>query len=252
MKRKTLISMIAILGMVALLLGACSGTATPTGQQPVQVVSVSGPLPPINPGGPNVEVTLKNVSGEPVVSLTASLGVSRAGPSNTPFILSFDVTSSNPLLPSNSISSRLTLIGGSFADNTSYPLKIEGKLQSGGTFAYTEQVQIESPSVQNPDPWPGVPVYRDSKNPIRTRANETFSIVLPPAPLFGWGWQNNDLSAFSLLETKAVPGSGNEPNPYGPNAFLFKALRIGTFQIKLYVPSKPPQQTESFNIVVNP
>ena len=107
-------------------------------------------------------------------------------------------------------------------------------------------------TVQNPGPWPGVPVYRDSNSPIMTRVNETFSIVLPPAPLFGWGWQNKDLSAFSLLETKTVPGSGNEPNPYGPNAFLFKALETGTFQITLYVASKPPQQLESFNIVVNP
>ena len=238
--------------MVALLLGACSGTATTTGQQPIQVVSVSGPLSPINPGGPNVEVTLKNVSSESVVSLTASLGVSRAGPSNTPFVFKFDVTPSNPLLPSNSISSRLTLIGGSFADSISYPLNIEGELQSGGTFAYTEQVQIESPSVQNSDPWPGVPVYRDLNSPIITSVNGTFAIILSPAPLFGWGWQNNDLSAFSLLETKAVPGPGNEPNPYGPNAFLFKALKVGTFQIALYVPSKPPQQLESVNIVVNP
>jgi len=86
MKRKTVVLMIAILSMVALLLGACKGTATPTGQQPIQVVSVSGPLPPINPGGPNVEVTLKNVSGDPVVSLTASLEISRVGPSNAPFV----------------------------------------------------------------------------------------------------------------------------------------------------------------------
>jgi hypothetical protein len=107
-------------------------------------------------------------------------------------------------------------------------------------------------AVQNPDPWPGVSVYRDSNSPIMTRVNETFSIVLPPTPLFGWGWQNKDLSAFSLLETKTVPGSGNEPNPFGPNAFLFKALKIGTFQITLYVPSKPPQHLESFDIVVNP
>ncbi len=252
MKRKTLISIIATLSTVALLLGACSGTTTPTGQQPIQVVSVSGPLPPINPGGPNVEVTLKNVSDESVVSLTASLEVRRMGPSNTPFVFNFDVTPSNPLLPSNRISSSLTLIGGSFADNISYPLNIEGKLQSGGKFAYTVQVQIESPSVQNPDPWPGVPVYADSNSPIMTRVNETFAIVLPPASLFGWGWQNQDLSAFSLLETKTVSGPGNEPNPFGPNAFLFKALETGTFQITLYVPSKPPQQLKSFNVVVNP
>jgi hypothetical protein len=252
MRKKSLILGIFILIVVALLLEACSGTATPTGQQPIQVVSVSGPLPPINPGGPSVQVTLKNVSSEPVVSLTAGLGISRAGPSNTPFIFNFGVTSSNPLLPAASVSGKLTLIGGSFVDNVSYPLTIEGKLQSGATFSYAKQVQIESPLAQNPDPWPGVSVYRDSNSPIMTRVNETFSIVLPPTPLFGWGWQNEDLSAFSLLENKTVPGSGNEPNPYGPNAFLFKALKTGTFQITLYVPSKPPQQLESFDIVVNP
>jgi len=85
-----------------------------------------------------------------------------------------------------------------------------------------------------------------------TRVNANFSIVLPPAPLFGWGWQNKYLSEFSLLETKTIPGLGNEPNPYGPNAFLFKALETGTFRITLYVPSKPPQHLESFDIVVNP
>jgi hypothetical protein len=107
-------------------------------------------------------------------------------------------------------------------------------------------------AVQSPGPWPGVPVYTDSNSPITTRVDETFSIALPPAPLFGWGWQNQDLSAFSLLETKTVPGSSNETNPFGPNAFLFKALQTGKFQITLYVPSKPPQQLETFDIVVNP
>jgi hypothetical protein len=252
MKRKPLILGIVILTVVALLLGACNGTAAPIGQEPIEIVSVSGPLPPINPGGPIVQVTLKNVSSEPIVSLTASLGVSRAGPNNTPFVFNFDVTFSNPLLPDANVSSKLTLIGGSFADNVSYPMVIEAKLQSGATSSYTEQVQIESPPAENTNPWPGVSVYRDSNSPIMTRVNETFSIVLPPAPLFGWAWQNNDLSAFSLLETKTIPGSGNEPNPYGPNAFLFKVLETGTFQITLYVPSKPPQQSESFDIVVNP
>jgi hypothetical protein len=107
-------------------------------------------------------------------------------------------------------------------------------------------------AVQNPDPWPGVPVYKDSNSPIITRVNETFAIILPPAALFGWGWQNEDLSAFSLLETKTVTGPGNEANTFGPNAFLFKALKTGTFQIILFVPSKPPQHLESFDIVVNP
>jgi predicted small secreted protein len=252
MKRKILILVIAILCLAAMLLTACTKTSSTTGQQPIEVVSVQGPIPPLNPGGPVVEITLKNVSGEPVVSLQASLGITRAGPSGAPFAFNFNVTTSNPLLPDTTISNTLTLIGGEFSDNVSYPLTIEGKLKSGPEFLYTRQVQIESPDVQNPDPWPGVPVYNDSNSPIISRVNETFSIVLAPAPLFGWGWQNQDLSAFTLLETKEVPGPGNEPNTFGPNAFLFKALETGTFQITLYVPSKPPQQTESFNVVVNP
>jgi hypothetical protein len=114
-------------------------TPTATNQQPIEVVSVSGPLQPINPGGPIVEITLKNVSSEPVISLAATIELGRT------FTFNFDVSASNPLLPDKSISSRLTLIGGGFSDNVSYPLTISGTLQSGATFAYTKQVQIVAP-----------------------------------------------------------------------------------------------------------
>ena len=90
MRRFLLVLGIIVLSLSALLLGACSATptattttptttatTTPTGQQPVAVMSVSGPLTPINPGGPLILVTLQNVSSESVVSLTANLGVNR-------------------------------------------------------------------------------------------------------------------------------------------------------------------------------
>jgi hypothetical protein len=137
--------LVIALSMAAMLLGACAGPATTTDQRPIEVVSVSGPLPPINPGGPVVEITLKNVSSEPVVSLTASLGISRAGPSSAPFAFDFDVTPANPLPPAASISDKLILIGGGFADDVSYPLTIEGKLLGGAAFSYTEQVRIVKP-----------------------------------------------------------------------------------------------------------
>jgi hypothetical protein len=97
---------------------------------------VSGPLQPINPGGPIVEITLKNVSSENIISLSTEIELGRT------FNYSFDVSSSGPLLPANSISSRLTLIGGGFSDTDSYPLTINGTFQSGATFSYIEQVQI--------------------------------------------------------------------------------------------------------------
>jgi hypothetical protein len=252
MKIKTLILIIAVLSTTAVLPSACTPASTTTSKPPIEVVSVLGPVPPFNPGGPVVEITLKNVSGKPVVSLNATLAIVRTGPSNTPFIFNFDVTPSNPLLPDKTIGSKLTLIGGGFSDNVSYPLTIQGSVESGTEFSIITPVQIASPRLQITGPWPGVPVYTDSNIPIITGLNETFSITLPPAPLFGWGWQNSDLTAFSLVETQTIPGLANEPNPYGPNAFLFQALKSGTFQITLYVPSKPPQQLESFNIVVNP
>jgi len=122
-------------------------TPTPSlqNQQPIEIISVLGPLQPINPGGPIVEITLKNVAVEPVVSLTATLELIRS------FNFDFDVTSSNPLLPGKSISAKLTLIGGGFNDSISYPLTINGTLQNGATFDYIKQVQIvESPNKYMP------------------------------------------------------------------------------------------------------
>jgi hypothetical protein len=131
---------VVILGIIAMLLVACAEPATtPSNQQPIEIVSVLGPLKPINPGGPNVEITLRNVSTESIVSLTATLELNRT------FIFEFNVTSSNPLLPAKSVSATLTLIGGGFSDNISYPLRLEGILQNSATFAYTKQVQIMEP-----------------------------------------------------------------------------------------------------------
>jgi hypothetical protein len=123
-------------------------TSFPVDSQPVEVVSVSGPLQPINPGGPIVEINLKNVSALTIISLSADIELGRA------FNFNFDVSASRPLLPDASISSRLTLIGGGFSDTASYPLTISGQIQSGGTFSYSRQIQITPPpaSVTSPPP----------------------------------------------------------------------------------------------------
>ena len=111
-------------------------------QQPVEIISVSGPLQPVNPGGPTVEITLKNVAAEPVVSLSASLELNR------PFNFDFDVSPSNPLLIDESVAARLALIGGGFSENISYPLVISGTLKSGVTFTYTSQVLVVAPQTK--------------------------------------------------------------------------------------------------------
>ena len=107
-------------------------------QQPIEVISVLGPFQPFYPGGSTVEITLKNVSIEPVVSLTAIF--TGLGPREYNFV--FDVNSSNALLSDGIISDKLSLVNGAFSNNITYPLTITGTLQDGVTFSFTQAVPI--------------------------------------------------------------------------------------------------------------
>jgi hypothetical protein len=116
-----------------------SPTSTTSSQQTIQVISVSGPLPPINPGGPIVEISLKNVGLQAVVSLSATLEAGR------PFVFSFDASPSIPLLQNQTTSKRLTLIGGGFSSDTLYSLTVNVVLQDGSAQTFTQQVRITAP-----------------------------------------------------------------------------------------------------------
>src|SRR3989304_1356615 len=142
-KRLACIIVTSIL-LTATLLAAPVSTCHPVSasqdQEPIEIVSVLGPLGPPNPGGPAVKITLKNVGVEPVISLTATLEVGES------FDFIFDVTPSNPLPPNRSTSATLTLIGGGgFTSNGSYPLTINATLQNGTNFVYTKLVQLVKP-----------------------------------------------------------------------------------------------------------
>ncbi len=132
------ISLIFTLAAVTVFVGgaACNGRS----QNPaVEIISVTGPIPPFTPGGPAVEITLKNVSAEPVTGLTATLVAGRS------FDFNFEVAPSSPLMPNGSLSSKINMIGGGFDDTAMYPLTIKATLQSGTTAVYTQQVQIKAP-----------------------------------------------------------------------------------------------------------
>ncbi len=130
---------------ISLVLVSCSATTTAQNKQPIEVVSVTGPLQPFTPGGPTVEITLKNVSNEPVISLTAFfVEFTEPGPHD----FDFAVTSASPLFSAKSISDTLTLINGGFGNNTPYHLTITGTFQNGATFTYTTQVEIVEPPAQ--------------------------------------------------------------------------------------------------------
>lgn len=113
-----------------------STTTIPANPEMIEVVSVRGPLAPINPGGPNVEITLKNVTNLPVTAISAMLQLNQA------FNFTFDVSSANPLFPGKTVSVRLTLIGAGFSDTASYPLVVNGVLQDGQIFSLNKQIQI--------------------------------------------------------------------------------------------------------------
>jgi hypothetical protein len=152
LSRKLLLSIVSIMALVVML--GCGSTQSPTStptptptttnQQPIEIVSVLGPLAPFNPGGPTVEIILKNVSTTPIVSLTATLGLGGVGHPTAPgsFTFTFDVTALHPLLPGRSVSDTSTLIGAGFSDSASYPLTITGTMENGATFTYTKQVHI--------------------------------------------------------------------------------------------------------------
>jgi len=96
-------------------------------QQPIEVVSVSSPYKPgdtITPAGPKIEITLKNISNEPVISLTALL--IEEGGFNSPWTFNFNVALVNPLLPGQSTSVTNILIGGGFGGGIPYSLAITG------------------------------------------------------------------------------------------------------------------------------
>jgi hypothetical protein len=117
---------------------------TPQNQQPIEITSVLGPIGLPNPAGPIVEITLKNLGVEPVISLAATLKVSSA--SGIPFDFTFDdVSPLNPLQPDGSTSDTRCLIGGGFSSNEWYFLKIHVTLEDGAEFVYTERVQIAAP-----------------------------------------------------------------------------------------------------------
>ncbi len=103
--------------------------------QPVAIVSVmdtyrSGQT--VNPGGPEIEITLRNVSQEQVVSLDAL--IEERG---RQYSFDFSVTSSRPLAPGRLASARRVLIGGGWGDGVTYSVNVSGTLQSGLTFSFS-------------------------------------------------------------------------------------------------------------------
>jgi hypothetical protein len=137
-------SIILTATLLAVTVSSCHPVSASQNQEPIEIVSVLGPVRPFTPAGPAVEITLKNVGVEPVISLTATLEVSTVVGTSVDFTFD-DVSPSHPLQPNRSTSATRCLIGGGFSNNDSYPLTINATLQNGAKFVYTKLVQIVEP-----------------------------------------------------------------------------------------------------------
>jgi hypothetical protein len=102
--------------------------------QPIAVVSVLDTYKvgqTVNPGGPSIEITLKKVSTEDVVSLAVALEER-----GREFNFDFDVSPSHSLAPGKTTSARQILIGGGWGAGIAYSLAISGTLRSGAGFSF--------------------------------------------------------------------------------------------------------------------
>ena len=102
----------------------------------IDIISISGTGSLPNPGGPEIQLTLKNVGTKPVTNLKATLVL------NNNYTLDFkDVTESNPLESNQSTSDTQILIGAGFGTELAYPLIVVG-MANNEPFSYTLNVPI--------------------------------------------------------------------------------------------------------------
>jgi hypothetical protein len=139
-----IVTSILLTATLLVTVSSCYPVSASQSWEPIEIVSVLGPVSPFTPGGPAVEITLKNVSVEPVISLTATLEVDTAFGTSVDFNFD-DISPSNPLQPNRSTSDTLCLIGGGFSSDVSYPLTINATMRNGARFVYTNLVHIAEP-----------------------------------------------------------------------------------------------------------
>jgi hypothetical protein len=113
-------------------------TKLPPNEEPVEIVSVIGPVPPSYPGRPEITITFRNTSNEAIIYLVVSLKI-------TPDF-NFVVWNSgkNPKKPGQSTSIHPILYAASIENYVDYPLVASG-YSMAWTFSYTKQVQIIPP-----------------------------------------------------------------------------------------------------------
>jgi hypothetical protein len=111
----------------------------------VKIVSAVGPIPPYNPGGPVVSITLMNLGNIAITSLNASLRLESQISIATSYQFVFPVNQSAPLLPDQIVKDTQILLDAGFDNNQSYHLIVSGSFENGVDFTYIDLIVISPP-----------------------------------------------------------------------------------------------------------
>jgi hypothetical protein len=140
-----LASILPIIALLAATVPGCYSVLASQDEEPIEIVSLLGPIGPANPGGAAVEITVRNGGTQPVVSLAVTLKIA------TTIVFTFDaVAPSNPLQPDRKASAVHRLMRGGFNYRDTYPLTINATLEDGTGFVYTKLVQVAEPLAEPP------------------------------------------------------------------------------------------------------
>lgn len=147
--RERMKKVLVLVGFTLILMAVCACTPSPIKTAPPTSPLTTFPEPPgqpiavisvldtykagqtVNPGGPSIEITLKNVSTEDAVSLAVALEER-----GREFNFNFDVSPSHSLAPGKTISARQILIAGGWGPDIPYSVAISGTLRSGAGFSF--------------------------------------------------------------------------------------------------------------------
>jgi hypothetical protein len=117
------------------------GSALPFNGTEMIRASALGPVPPFNPSGPLVALSLNNNGFLPITSMQAEFDFGNVS-SSVSDVFHFDVNASNPLVPGQKATTFLTLFNEGFQSWKTYMLLINGTFEGGTSFQTTTPVAI--------------------------------------------------------------------------------------------------------------
>ena len=126
---------------ISAMVSACIAIPLP-GEHPIEIVSIIKHIPdPPNPGGPTIEVNLKNISNRVINYVSFELG-DKYGQS--PFKVVFDVSGSNLFQPGETISAGRFTNGAEIEAGQNLPVFISGSFAGGSTFEFSQNTKVSN------------------------------------------------------------------------------------------------------------